>query len=325
MSTATRIDRLEKNYLINGAMDFNQRYGTTLTNMSSSVAYFTDRWLSRFSGTFTGTPTTQQELISPINTAQYSLNMRGNASTAGSLYEMRQRIEAVNAKELVDAGTLSVSGWFFSNSATTINMRIFYANSADNFASVTEFTPVGGGQTITLGTYTLFKWENITVPAGAVNGIELRFEFNNMSVTGSAQTHRATAIMLNAGTKAATFTRNGRTIGDELLACARYCQVNAGGTTASIGFGHNQSANTFRVTFPLSAPLRASPNSMSFIGSFEALPGSISISGFPGSGSIVYVPTSNTMTFDCTATGMAAGIYMFVTVGAATVFIDSEL
>lgn len=228
MSYNSRIDRLDKNYLINGGFDFYQRAGATVAvNTTTSSAYSgPDRWRVFHAGTFTGTPNIVRSTVIPSNNiTQYSNNwaFRRNASTASLTYE--QRIEARNCQELFAAGKMSLS--FFINSTvapsgTQVNVTLLSANATDNFASMTtQYTSFA--LVPTANTWQEVKFENLSVFAAMLNGMAVRIEFSYPSGTdASIQNAYLAQVMLNASSSASVFARSGRNYNDELALCQRY-------------------------------------------------------------------------------------------------------
>lgn len=217
-----RIDRIERNALINGGMDFAQRIGTGTVNLSGSIVMYLDRWLARYTGTYSGTPTIRREAVSPNYRGQYCMRVDGNATNSAASYEFRQRIESIHCCHLVDEGKMSVSAWIYTESATSADLRLFSADTKDVFSAVTVFPAGTQVKTITVGQWNYVTWENVAVPVAAANGIEFRIELNTMSATGSSKIHRLTQIMAAPGTTASKFAMAGRTIAEELVNCQRY-------------------------------------------------------------------------------------------------------
>lgn len=259
MSTLTpRLDKLDKNYLINGGMDFFQR-STASVAIGGSFAYQTaDRWQVGYnSGGGITSQTSQRSTIVPDSDVKYSIRLSANApSSAGSLL-LRQRIEAANARDLVNK-TISLSFYVRSESCSQMTLDINVPTAEDNFTSTTA---VGTTITKTLTVSTswqLVTFENITIPITAAAGLEIRIGLQNFTVTGSIKDHYITKAMLAVSTKASTFCRAGGYISTELLLCQRYYQksyavnVNPGTATDSGRYAVSYvSANRPYVTIPI--------------------------------------------------------------------------
>jgi hypothetical protein len=221
MSLATRIDRLEKNYIINGAFDFFQRNTSAVTLTSTSSYLNADRFKHHYVGTVTGTPQVQRSTNVPAYSAKYSQQFitRRNAS-ALTLVTM-QRIEAVNVRELV-LKPISVSAKINSDIATTVRLQLAVPTAEDNYTATTEFY----NQVVTIvadSTWKTVAFENITVPLSAVNGLQVSISLECSSGTDAAnKNHYITEIMLNGGIEAIPYARVGKTTVDELSFCQRY-------------------------------------------------------------------------------------------------------
>ena len=239
MANTPRLDRLDKNYLLNGGMDIPQRIASSTVNLSTSLAYYLDRWTMKYGNAFTGTPTVKQEVASPNSYSQFCMRMDGNASASNSFYEVHQRIESMNCYDMVAVGSASYRMWIFSASATQATVTLSYANSTDNFSTTTQFS--SNVVTLTVGQWNEVSVDNVAVPSQGVQGVEIVVTLSAMSVTGSSQIHRITQAAVNAGTRASRFfSRFERHVTLENHACKRYYEksydlYNAPGTVTSAG------------------------------------------------------------------------------------------
>lgn len=257
MSTLTpRLDKLDKNYLINGGMDFFQR-STASVAIGGSFAYQTaDRWQVGYnSGGGITSQTSQRSTIVPDSDVKYSIRLSANApSSAGSLL-LRQRIEAANARDLVNK-TISLSFYVRSESCSQMTLDINVPTAEDNFTSTTA---VGTTITKTLTVSTswqLVTFENIAIPISAAAGLEIRVGLQNFTVTGSIKDHYITKAMLAVSTKASTFCRAGKTIGEELAYCQRYFEIVTG---TIIGSGFSLTTTTASGLWPFIVCKRVAP------------------------------------------------------------------
>lgn len=226
MSLTPRLDRLEKNYIINGAFDYFQR-ATAATNLTANTfAYLTaDRFQFTYTGTMTGTPTSGRSTDVPSNgLSLYSHQFisRRNAST--SFLRTQHRIEAANAREIAGS-VVSLSVWVKPETATTLRLRMATPTVIDTFGTLNA-DAVNTTAAITNSGWQQVKFENLSIPANANNGLMMQIDFESASGTDGANTnHYITQICLNKGSSAVNdFCRAGRDIGDELRLCQRYYQ-----------------------------------------------------------------------------------------------------
>lgn len=260
MSTALRIDRIEKNYLINGGLDFFQRGGSgSSTNLSTTPSYVAaDRFKMSYTGTVTGTPNTQRTattLTSPR--AKFMVQLTGQRNASALTFTMEQRIEGVEARELAYAGAASFSVWVFTPiSGCSVRLTLNTPSVEDNYTSVTQLSQQTNSTTITASTWTKITFSNLTISSAANNGLAVVVDLQIPSGTdGSAQNHFMTQLMLNAGTTASDFGRNGRHIREEFDTCKRYYQQIGRGT---IGFA-NSLATGFELALKYNPVMRTTP------------------------------------------------------------------
>lgn len=234
-----------KNRLINGAMVINQRGTQTGSPLS---AYTLDRWL--FSRSGTGTSTVSQS--STLNYGgQYALNI-SSAHAAGEVFGIEQRIESVNSYDL--AGK-TVTVQFYANATTTagalgsFTFSLSYANSTDNFSSVTSIGSVAFTPT---STPTLFT-ATFSVPSAATTGLKLIFSGGQTIATGTI-TFNLGGVQLEKGSTATSFDY--RPYGTELNMCMRYFQFSGFGFYGTVESG---STTTIAGNQMYQVPMRAQP------------------------------------------------------------------
>jgi hypothetical protein len=251
MLNSPRINRIEKNYLINGGMDLFQRGANSSINLGTSYAYQTaDRWALKYAGTFSGTPVSLKSNTVPNALTRFALQFSGNATDGTAECDAQQRVESFESVNLVGL-PVSFSALVYSTSAIQVIIELSTPNSADNF---------GGGQTIfatqtttiPLGVWTLVKFENVTVPLLGANGLGINVRFVNWSVTGSTQTASMNQAMLNVGDEISGFVRHGLTFPREIQAAQRFYEksydidTDPATVTASSSwhfFAHTNSSN----------------------------------------------------------------------------------
>lgn len=253
MSLAPRLDRLDKNFLINGGFDYYQRGGVGASTNTAPTSLYVgpDRWRLMFAGSFTGTPNVIRSTTAPDNSVRYSnrWNFQRNASTGVLTYE--QRIESMNCYEFFQAGKMSLSFAINSTIAPVgaeVRMYILTTNVIDDFTSLT--TNASKIVSITsANTWQNISFEDITTTSTMLNGVAVRIEIAYPSGTdASAQFVLLTKAMLNCGSTASTFSRFSRTIAEELLSCQRYYEksynvditpatVDSSGAVADVSIG----------------------------------------------------------------------------------------
>jgi hypothetical protein len=268
-TSAVRIDRLERNALINGAFDYNQRAGTAATNTSGTRTYILDRWLSAHTGTYTGTPNVRRHASSPDQKTQWCLrhDFRRNAASGTLTHE--QRIESLHAVELVQSGKMSVS--FKVNSpvaGATAQIIILQPTALDTHTSQTTLL-TSGAQALTQSAWTEVKFENQSISTSqAANGLAIQLVITLPSATdGSDQSMLIAQAIANSGAKASSFVRAGRSAQEELMLCQRYYEKTydtnvATGTSTTVGAimgGETASASYGSVSFPYKVQKRIIP------------------------------------------------------------------
>ena len=191
-----------KNRIINGGMDvWQMATSATTTGGYNSV----DRWTQVSGNSITHTQSTD------VPTGfRYSLQMAGVGSN------INQRIESVNCNGLGGA-TVTISLWYKNSTGSDpLSLSLYYANSADNFGSVTQ---IGSNQTLSASpssSWTYYTATFTNISANAVNGLSV-YIFRGSSATS---TGLLTGVQLEVG-NTATFW-DARSYGTELALCQRY-------------------------------------------------------------------------------------------------------
>jgi len=224
MANTPRIDRLEKNYIINGVMDFRQRSSGGQTLGDNQAIRVQDRWVvnKNDNANFNTAGQGPTSLVDLNGVTVNALNINADALNSSAEVLVGQRIEALNAKELA-GGKMSLSFLMKNVNFSTIAVKFYYAVSTDTFGSGTDVlfhtTP---DQVFSVdSTVKEVKFEDISVHANSVNGIYMEIAYKGfvLSTAGDAP---ITKIMLNAGSKSNSFNRAGRDIQGELALCQRY-------------------------------------------------------------------------------------------------------
>ena len=198
-----------RNRIINGAMVIDQRNA----GAAKSVSVATDTYcLDRFAVYSAGAGCTVQQVSSGVTGVPFVMQITGAASVSGISFA--QKIESKNISDC--AGSAVTLSALISNSLlTTVNWIAYYANSVDNFASVTQIATGSFTVTSTLTQYST----QITLPANAVNGVQITFSVGAQT----SGTFKVTNIQLEKGSTATSFDY--RPIGTELALCQRYLPV----------------------------------------------------------------------------------------------------
>jgi len=200
-----------KNRIINGAMAISQR-GTSFT--LSGSAYTLDRWYALYSAS---PPTVAQ--VAGIGGYSKALQVTGAASNT-NIY-MIQRIESLNCSDLSGA-TVTIQVVLQGSSSQTVAWGLQYANSTDNFSSVTNITSGTWSVTTSATTFTA----TVTgLPSGVLNGFQFYLSPNNGGAFTSG-TLTYTGVQLEKGSTATSFDY--RPYGTELALCQRYYQAVSG-------------------------------------------------------------------------------------------------
>jgi hypothetical protein len=267
MSLTPRLDKLEKNVIINGNFDFWQR-GTSFTGITGNAIYHADRFnLTRGAGISslintvarsTDVPTLAQS--GTVSAFSYSLTntaAASNLATSGTSTGPTYHIEGNDIHRLIGK-TVKLSFWVKSSVSGTYSF-LFSRNFADNY--VTTYTinatntwekktisvyidpsiawntgnarglllywVVGAGTAVT--TSNLNQWQIGTTLANANTAT------NTFSSTNGATFLLSQVMLTDAENDLDVFVRAGNTINEELAMCERYFQlVYAGGVGVAI-------------------------------------------------------------------------------------------
>ena len=239
MSTLTpRLDKLDKNYIINGGFDFWQR-GSDWTGNVLSTDYRADRFLL-YTDTG-GAGNIKRTEDAPANTdIQYcaEFDMTSTPQDGDNRNHRHiHRIESVFSRSL-KGKNLNLSFYYKTTDFTHVDIRLRVPTVRDNWSSATE---------ISLTEYAIVddgSWNRLTINIPSVANIEDGFEiliFTKFRSSAGATNWKITGVMLteDSGT-VQEFTRAGRDYAEELQLCQRYFEKSydidiAPGTL--IGFG----------------------------------------------------------------------------------------
>jgi hypothetical protein len=204
-----------KNRIINGGMKIDQRNtGAAQTvTAAAALAYTVDRWYAYSTG---ANVTGQRVAGTSGNQNNYQFTGAASVTAIG----FGQRIESFNAYDLASqTATLSVS---LANSLlTSVTWTAYYANTTDAFGTLASPTRTS----IATGTFTVSSTltqytANISMPANAINGVEIVFTVGAQT----SGTWTIGSVQLEKGSTATSFDY--RPYGTELQLCQRYYEVN---------------------------------------------------------------------------------------------------
>jgi hypothetical protein len=246
-----------RNRIINGAMTFSQRNGTTAT-ANGSNAYTLDRWAAY--GNVVSKYTTTQSTTAPDGFSNSLLVTSSSAYSvaSGDYFFLIQRIEANNVFDFglgtANAKTFTLSFWVRSSLTGTFGGSLL--NSAENYSYPFTYT-ISTANTFEYKTLTFAGPTAGTWATGTSAGLEVSFGLGvGSSLSGTAGSWSAngyysatggtsvvgtngatfyiTGVQLEAGTTASPFEY--RQYGTELALCQRYYrQVGVGIGAASSG------------------------------------------------------------------------------------------
>lgn len=205
MSKTPRIDKLDRNLLINGNFDFWQR-GTSTTTSSE---YLADRWLS------TAGVTAYDRLTGgPNANSQYFARIGGSSGDV----QLIQRVESNFARSTVqDKITLAFHAK--ANAGTPdINVIVDTPNTIDDYAATTNVSSSNlGALTSSWQKFVVVIDVNSTMRS---NGFQVRI--GGASISSAVEIDLAQIVILEGEFDDVDFALAGRNITDELRLCQRY-------------------------------------------------------------------------------------------------------
>lgn len=223
--TIPRIDKLDKNLLINGNFRYSQRRGSVAATLFGSFNYIgPDRWSVGELGGWDVTPVWQrlEETPTGSNSRYCSRVASGQvnvSNTAGLLYT--QRIESINALESAN-GPVSLAFEYSAHGFQEVRIKIGVANSIDDFSAITDFYDevhsINNDQT-----WRTFELDNVTVPSTAGNGIYISMQFQNSDTFApTALENKLGDVRLHVAKIARAYSFMGSDEVEELKLCRRY-------------------------------------------------------------------------------------------------------
>lgn len=192
----------------------------------------------RFEGMATGTAvsagTLTQSTGASVGRTGYAFHFSGVTLTGTGILYLRTRIEAKDALKLKNqSASLSVKVYHDVGSAKTFTLYIRKADSADNFAAVTEISN-DGGTSVNSASATTLTFENVSM-GDCSNGIEIEIKIETGAIT--TKNVYITEVQLEEGAAATDFGYRNYAI--ELSMAKRYYQriYQAAGLAATTTFG----------------------------------------------------------------------------------------
>ena len=220
-----------RNFVMNGDMRIGQRFGNTtsmnVTPNGTTWVKACDRWEVACTGDGSSNSIAwQNNILSQPFTR--SLGVLCSNTQLSYIY-FRHRIEGANAAGLVGK-TVALSYMAYCTRFNAIgggsiltSCTISTANAKDDFTSVTNVTPLSGGNTANNGTSWFSSLSTFVMPASAANGLEIVITLRAHPVIAYWTTgHGAhlTQVQLEVGSSKSTFEQ--RPYGAELELCQRY-------------------------------------------------------------------------------------------------------
>lgn len=251
----------QRNYLINGAMDFSQR-GTSFAAIANNT-YFVDRFIYSKVGAMvhtashdTDVPTIAESGFAFQRSLRVNLTTPDTSIAASDRCDIQQRIEGYNWAQLAGK-VFTLSFWVkatlpgtycvgFRNGGTdrtfVAEYTIDVANTWEKKSITVAPSPSAGTWNYLNGTGLIVNWvlaagTNFHTTAGSWqtgSGFATLNQINGVN-TG-ANDFRIVGAMITEGAEALPFRRAGRNIGDELALCQRYYEKSYDLDT-SIGTG----------------------------------------------------------------------------------------
>lgn len=219
-----RIDKLEKNYLINSSYR-NAQWSTASVSIPGSIAFSTvDRWRVGFNAPASSCTSQRVATIPSGSKARYSLKLSGASTGGGGSLVTSQKIESVFAKDLAGE-VVSFSAMIRSENAQNAKLVIRRANAEDNHAGGQTVEYALTARALTVSTsFTLVKWENISLSSLAGNGLEVEISLDTFATNGIVKDHFIHQPMLNIGPIALPWSLATLNEVSERLLCQNYLQ-----------------------------------------------------------------------------------------------------
>jgi hypothetical protein len=321
-----------RNAFINGNFDVWQR-STSATHTGIWSVVSADRWGGHFDGGTAGTYARSTNV--PNSNSLYSMRVQG--ASGGTAAYLDQRIEAINGRAMINAGSATVSGWVrrVGTASASITVNLITPTAVDNFAGYNTIgacfsannTISGNGtassSTLTLTTADTWYYFSVTDTSwasrtGIANGAQIYFALGGLSSTSNY--YEFSQLQIEAGPSATPFEY--RQYGTELALCQRYGQMAASANEAGhIGFLNGAQA-TYWMSYYAPVVFRTTP-SATITGSLYPSNYSSNLSTITGVSTVQFFGSVVRVAFslNSTPTKEACGLNS----NAGSVFLSAEL
>lgn len=214
-----RIDRIDKNYFINGACEYFQV--STSAAIPSSYDYAgPDMFECEEDGSWTS-PVISRSTNKVGIRSRRSIRMNGTAGALSDEFRLKIKVESIFAIDLAN-DVFSLGCKLKSDNFTQVRIVVSYADVEDDFSSVTQMTE----QTFNFiadNSQQDVKFENITTNPNVMNGLQVEFEFKGLTTAAAADLYVGEFIC-NIGDAVNDYTPSGRDLSEEFELCQRYLE-----------------------------------------------------------------------------------------------------
>lgn len=253
MSLTPRLDRIDKNYFINGAMEYYQV--STSAAIPASYDYVgPDMFENQYSGSWTS-PNVARSITKVGSRSRRSMLLTGTAGLVTDELHLKTKIESILAMELID-DVFSLGLKLKSDNFTQVRIILSYADTEDVFSSVTQIAE----QTITFSSDSSeqeIKFENISPNPNMSNGLQIEFEFKGLDSAAAVNLYVGEFI-LNKGAIKNDYAPCGRDQIEELALCQRYSYNPTIGGNAFFATSIRSANAYFNLPFPVN--MRINPS-----------------------------------------------------------------
>ena len=269
-----RIDRLDKNYIINGGFDHAQRSTGGTALIDSILSYDgPDRFVTRYFG---GAPSTDYAWERSTDAPSYRTRYSGrfyniNVPDIATGLTLQQRVLSSNSVELTGE-VCSLGFKYKAESFRKVTVKLSVPNAVDDHSAVTTFHDETYDLTTGLGSWLWFKLENITFPLTCSNGVQVDLFFHDSSITGSNTEIRVGEVKLNRGNFAQEFSYCAKNSDEEFDMCLNYFErINFGaapdGNVFASGFNFGTTGGSALMTYrhKRSSPIITRSNASDFL------------------------------------------------------------
>jgi hypothetical protein len=277
-----------RNLIINGKFEVDQRLGGSSTAFSSGAAFVADRFDYYTDAGAIAVYSATHEISSDAPDG-FSKSLKVTCSSGGSIpatgeVVFRQQIEGYNVSVLnygsSSAESATVSFWIKASVTGDYGLQFIYYDGTNNQTYVSKYTVNSANiweyKTVTIPPQTTNAFNDVTNGAGLVVYWDLGegSTYSGTADTGWTTTYlnglsggvklmentgatwQITGVQLEVGDTATPFEH--RSYGDELQRCQRYYQVAP--QLATILPGRGSSATSITCSLPLATSMRSTPS-----------------------------------------------------------------